>query len=90
MTAKDKKFKEFLVKADVKLIDLLIRGGFMKIAEKTKPKQKQKPKQKNDNVFNDAKIKSDETRYIETYLKGDSGAMKIFFRLYKGYYGHLI
>ena len=90
MTAKDKKFKEFLVKADVKLIDLLIRGGFMKIAEKTKPKQKQKPKQKNDNVFNDAKIKSDETRYIEAYLKGDSGAMKIFFRLYKGYYGHLI
>ena len=90
MTAKEKKFKEFLVKADVKLIDLLIRGGFMKIAEKTKPKQKQKPKQKNDNVFNDAKIKSDETRYIETYLKGDSGAMKIFFRLYKGYYGHLI
>lgn len=39
--------------------------------------------------FNDEKIKKDEERFIQTYIKSDGKPPKILMRLFKGHYFHL-
>lgn len=47
-------------------------------------------KAKNANHIDNGKIKTDQTDFIETYLKSDGSTTKTFFRLYKGHYGELL
>jgi len=56
----------------------------------TKKPTKKTTKNKNSTHFDNAKIKSDQTDFIKTYLRSDGSALKTFFRLYKGHYGELI
>ena len=54
---------------------------------------KRTKKAKNKKVVNhidNAKIKSDQTNFIDIYLKSDGSAIKTFFRLYKGHYWELV
>ena len=65
--------------------------------EKNDPNPKPKPKSKKSGIqrlsdekyFLNEKIKSDETKIIETYLKSDGKPLKIFAGLFKGHYGKL-
>ena len=63
---------------------------------KTNEKVKPKPKKtgvkllSDEKYFSNDKIKSDEVRIIETYLKSDGKPLKIFAGLFKGHYSKLI
>ena len=55
-----------------------------------KDTKKHSSKPKTVNHIDSGKIKSDQTGFIETYLRSDGSAIKTFFRLYKGHYGELL
>ena len=55
-----------------------------------KDTKKHSSKPKTINHIDSEKIKSDQTGFIETYLRSDGSAIKTFFRLYKGHYGELL
>lgn len=57
--------------------------------EKSK-KNLRKTNKKVTKCIDSAKIKSDQTDFINAYLASDGSSLKLFFRLYKGHYGELI
>ena len=54
-----------------------------------KKKNKKNSKKKNAKHIDSDKIKSDQTDFINAYLRSDGSSLKTFFRLYKGHYGEL-